>query len=221
MAPAEILATGKPLLLTGYNQERFAEHTYFESLGVFSAMLCPLLVRGAPYGFLAIGSRRRNAFSERDLALAEQIGFHLSHAIANLSAYDQIRQLKDQLEQENVYLREEMGASSTPTSLIGNSAALQKSLKAIEQSRRPIPLFSSPGKPTGKELVAQAIHRLSPRQHKALITVNCAALPPTLIESELFGHERGRSSPTQPSVNWAALNWRTAARFSSTKWENF
>ena len=192
MAPAEILATGKPLLLTGYNQERFAEHTYFESLGVFSAMLCPLLVRGTPYGFLAIGSSRRNAFSERDLALAEQIGFHLSHAIANLSAYDQIRQLKDQLEQENVYLREEMGASLDLTSLIGNSAALQKSLKAIEQvapTDSTVLITGETG--TGKELVAQAIHRLSPRQHKALITVNCAALPPTLIESELFGHERG------------------------------
>lgn len=100
MAAAEILATGKPLLLTGHNQERFAEHRYFESLGVFSAMLCPLLVHGGPYGFLAIGSKRRNAFSQRDLALTEHIGFHLSHAITNLSAYDQIRQLKDQLEQE-------------------------------------------------------------------------------------------------------------------------
>jgi len=181
MAPAEILATGKPLLLTGYNQERFAEHTYFESLGVFSAMLCPLLVRRAPYGFLAIGSRRRNAFSERDLALAEQIGFHLSHAIANLSAYDQIR-----------HLREEMGATLDLKSLIGNSAALQKSLKAIEQvapTDSTVLITGETG--TGKELVAQAIHRLSPRQHKALITVNCAALPSTLVESELFGHERG------------------------------
>ncbi len=192
MAPAEILATGKPLLLTGHNQERFAEHGYLESLGICSAMLCPLLVHGAPYGFLGIGSRRRNAFSERDLALAEQIGFHLSHAIANLSAYEQIRQLKDQLEQENVYLREEMGASLDLKSLIGNSVALQKSLKAIEQvapTDSTVLITGETG--TGKELVAQAIHRFSPRQKKALITVNCAALPPTLIESELFGHERG------------------------------
>ena len=192
MAAAEILTTGKPLLLTGHNQERFAEHRYFESLGVFSAMLCPLLVRGKPYGFLAIGSKRRNAFSERDLALTEQIGFHLSHAITNLSAYDQIRQLKDQLEQENVYLREEMGASLDLKSLVGDSPALQKSLRAIEMvapTDSTVLITGETG--TGKELVAQAIHRLSPRQQKALITVNCAALPPTLIESELFGHEKG------------------------------
>lgn len=192
MAAAEILATGKPLLLTGHNQDRFAEHRYFESLGVLSAMLCPLIVHGAPYGFLALGSTRRNAFSERDLALTEQIGFHLSHAIANLSAYDQIRQLKDQLEQENVYLREEMGASLDLKSLVGDSAALQKSLKAIEMvapTDSTVLITGETG--TGKELVAQAIHRLSPRRQKALITVNCAALPPTLIESELFGHEKG------------------------------
>ena len=192
MAAAEILTTGKPLLLTGHNQERFAEHRYFESLGVLSAMLCPLLIHGRPYGFLAIGSKRRNAFSERDLALVEQIGFHLSHAISNLSAYDQIRQLKEQLEQENVYLREEMGASLDLKSLVGDSHALQKSLRAIEMvapTDSTVLITGETG--TGKELVAQAIHRLSPRQHKALITVNCAALPPTLIESELFGHEKG------------------------------
>ncbi len=192
MAPAEVLTTGKPLLLTGHNQERFAEHGYFESLGIFSAMLCPLLVHGRPYGILAIGSKRRNAFSERDLALTEHIGFHLSHAITNLSAYDQIRQLKDQLEQENIYLREEMGASLDLKSLVGDSPALQKSLRAIEMvapTDSTVLITGETG--TGKELVAQAIHRLSPRQHKALITVNCAALPPTLIESELFGHEKG------------------------------
>ena len=192
MAAAEILATGKPLLLTGHNQGRFAEHRYFESLGVYSAMLCPLLVQGAPYGFLAIGSKRRNAFSERDLALTEQIGFHLSHALTNLSAYDQIRRLKDQLEQENVYLREEMGASLDLKSLVGDSPALQKSLRAIEMvapTDSTVLITGETG--TGKELVAQAIHRLSPRRQKTLITVNCAALPPTLIESELFGHEKG------------------------------
>ncbi|ULA66539.1 MAG: DNA-binding transcriptional activator HyfR [Nitrospira sp.] len=192
MAAAEILRTGKPLLLTGHNQDRFAEHRYFESLGVFSAMLCPLLVHGAPYGFLAIGSKRRNAFSERDLALTEQIGFHLSHALTNLSAYDQIRRLKDQLEQENVYLREDMGASLDLKTLVGDSPALQKSLRAIEMvapTDSTVLITGETG--TGKELVAQAIHRLSPRRQKALMTVNCAALPPTLIESELFGHEKG------------------------------
>ncbi|MDP3089562.1 MAG: sigma 54-interacting transcriptional regulator [Nitrospira sp.] len=192
MAPAEMTATGKPLLMTGHNHERFPERAYIESVGILSCMLCPLIVRGTPYGFLAIGNRRRNAFSERDLAFAEQIGFHLSQAIANITAYEEIRSLKEQLEQENVYLRDEMAASVDFNQLVGESPALQKTLKAIEHvapTDSTVLITGETG--TGKELVAQAIHRLSPRKDKPLITINCAALPPTLIESELFGHEKG------------------------------
>jgi transcriptional regulator with GAF, ATPase, and Fis domain len=192
MAPAEMMATGKPLLITGHNHERFPERAYIESIGILSCILCPLIVRGAPYGFLAIGSKRRNAFSERDLAFTEQIGFHLSQAITNLTAYEEIRALKEQLEQENVYLRDEMKASIDFKTLVGESPALQKTLKAIEQvapTDSTVLITGETG--TGKELVAQAIHHLSPRKDHVLITVNCAALPPTLIESELFGHEKG------------------------------
>ncbi len=193
MAPAEMLATGRPLLITGHgHHERFPESSYIESLGILSAMLCPLIVRGQPYGFLAIGSRQRNAFSERDLALAEQVGHHLSQAISNLLAYGEIHSLKEQLEWENVYLREEMVASADIKQLVGKSAALQKTLKAIEQVAPTTSTVLITGETgTGKELVAQAIHRLSPRKEKAFIKVNCAALPPSLIESELFGHEKG------------------------------
>lgn len=192
MAPAEMMATGKPLLMTGHNHERFPERAYIESVGILSCMLCPLIVRGTPYGFLAIGNRRRNAFSDRDLAFTEQIGFHLSQAIANITAYEEIRSLKEQLEQENVYLRDEMAASVDFNKLVGESPALQKTLKAIEHvapTESTVLITGETG--TGKELVAQAIHRLSPRKDKPLITINCAALPPTLIESELFGHEKG------------------------------
>ncbi len=192
MAPAEVLATGKPLLITGHNHERFPERSYIESVGVLSCLLCPLMLRGAPYGFLAIGSRRRNAFSDRDLAFAEQIAFHLSHAIANLTSYEEIRRLKEQLEQENVVLREEIRASVDFSTLVGDSPALQKALKAIEQvapTDSTVLITGETG--TGKGLVAQAIHHLSARKDRPFITVNCAALPPSLIESELFGHEKG------------------------------
>ena len=192
MAPAEMMASGKPLLITGHNHTRFPERAYIESVGILSCMLCPLNVQGVPYGFLAVGNRRRNAFSDRDIAFAEQIGFHLSQAIANLTAYEEIRSLKEQLEQENTYLRDERNASIDIKTLIGESASFQKTLKSIEQvapTDSTVLITGETG--TGKELVAQAIHRLSPRKDKPLITVNCAALPPTLIESELFGHEKG------------------------------
>lgn len=192
MAPAEMMASGKPLLSTGHNHTRFPERAYIESVGFLSYMLCPLNIQGVPYGFLAIGSRRRNAFSDRDVAFAEQIGFHLSQAIANLTAYEEICSLKEQLEQENIYLRDERNASIDIKTLIGESASFQKTLKAIEQvapTDSTVLITGETG--TGKELVAQAIHHLSPRKGKPLITINCAALPPTLIESELFGYEKG------------------------------
>jgi formate hydrogenlyase transcriptional activator len=194
-APAEMLATGRPVLITGHDRERFAEAQYIESVGILSGMLCPLNVRGTPYGFLAIGSRRRNAFSARDLVLAEQVGHHLSLAISNILAYEEIRSLKDQLERENVYLKEEIGASIDFKELVGESPSLQKTLRAIEKVAATDTTVLVAGETgTGKELVALAIHQLSPRKDKPLIKVNCAALPPSLIESELFGHEKGAFS---------------------------
>ena len=192
MAPAELVATGKPLLMTGHNHTSFPERLYIESVGILSCILCPLIVGGSPYGFLAIGSNRRNAFSDRDLRFAEQIGFHLSQAITNFTAYEEIQNLKEQLEQENVYLRDEIKATVDFKTLVGESAALQQTLKSIEQvatTDSTVLIMGETG--TGKDLVAQAIHRLSPRKEKPFITINCAALPPTLIESELFGHEKG------------------------------
>ncbi len=194
-APAEMLVTGRPVLIIGYGHGRFAEAPYIESVGILSGMLCPLKVCGAPYGFLVIGSRRRNAFSERDLLLAEQVGHHLSVAISNILAYEEIRGLKDRLERENVYLKEEIGASVDFKELVGESPSLRKTLKAIEKvaaTDSTVLLTGETG--TGKDLVALAIHQLSPRKDKPLIKVNCAALPPSLIESELFGHEKGAFS---------------------------
>ncbi len=192
MAPAEMLRTGRPVLITGHGPEAFREMTYFESIGIASGMLCPLIVRGKPYGFLAIGSHRRNAFSEHDIGLAEQVSFHLSQAISNILAYEETRSLKDQLEQENIYLREEVSRPLDLKELVGTSKALQQTLKTIERvapTDSTVLITGETG--TGKELVAKAIHQLSPRRDKPLISVNCAALPPSLIESELFGHEKG------------------------------
>ena len=186
------LRTSHPVLITGRTYAQFPEIAYLESIGILSDIVCPLVVNGHPYGFLIMASRRRNAFSEHDLELTEHIGHHLSRSIANILAYEEINHLKEQLERENDYLRKEVEASSNMKTLVGRSAALQNTFKAIERvapTNSTVLLLGETG--TGKELVAQAIHQLSPRKEKTLIKVNCAALPATLIESELFGHEKG------------------------------
>ena len=186
------LKTSRPVLITGHAYTPLPEAAYFESIGILSDIVCPLVVNGQAYGFLIIASRRRNAFSEHDLELTEHVGHHLSRAIGNILAYEEVRVLKEQLERENVYLREEVESSSNIKTLLGKSAVLQKTFKAIERvapTDSTVLILGETG--TGKELVAQALHQLSPRRERTLIKVNCAALPATLIESELFGHEKG------------------------------
>lgn len=195
MSPAEMASTRTPIMFLGHDHMhagRFPERTYFESIGIMSAMLCPILVQGAPYGFLVFGSERRNAFSFRDQNLTEQVGYTLSQAIANLHAYEQISSLKEQLEQENIGLRHEIGTLTGTGDIVGASPATRFILRTIEQLAPTDSVVLLQGETgTGKSLVAKAIHQRSPRNGKPFIIINCAELPPTLIESELFGHEKG------------------------------
>jgi len=107
-------------------------------------------------------------------------------------AYTEIEHLKDQLEAETAYLKEEIKLEHTFETIIGNSAALKYVLYKVEQvapGDTTVLILGESG--TGKELIARAIHSQSPRGGRSLIKINCAALPSELIESELFGHERG------------------------------
>ncbi|HET9787820.1 MAG TPA: sigma 54-interacting transcriptional regulator, partial [Pyrinomonadaceae bacterium] len=107
-------------------------------------------------------------------------------------ALDEVKRLKDQLHQENTYLQEEIRVARNFDEIIGNSGPLRRVLRQTEQVApldTTVTILGETG--TGKELLAHAIHRLSPRKDRTLVKVNCAALPGSLIESELFGHEKG------------------------------
>jgi formate hydrogenlyase transcriptional activator len=107
-------------------------------------------------------------------------------------ALKEVKRLKDQLHEENIYLKEEMSLIHSHKDIVGNSEAIRTVLKQIEQVAPTDSTVLIQGETgTGKELLAHAIHNLSARKGRLMINVNCAALPPTLIESELFGREKG------------------------------
>ncbi|MFQ5598497.1 MAG: sigma-54 interaction domain-containing protein [Nitrospiria bacterium] len=189
---SEAMTTKHPLLLTGHNRCASPEIPYLESLGLLSSLLTPLYARDMPFGFLLIGSHRRNAFSERDVALCDYLGHHLSQAISNLQAFVEIQALKDQIEMENRYLREEIKGQDHGDPLLGESPVFLKTLNMIDRiapTDSTVLIMGETG--TGKELVAQTLYKSSPRRNQPFIRVNCATLPESLIEAELFGHERG------------------------------
>ena len=136
------------------------------------------------------------------------------------SAREEVGLLKDRLQEENVYLRDEAKLERQFGEIVGRSQAVRSVLRKIEHVAATDATRPHHGRNgTGKELVARAIHRASPRRDRPLVKVNCAALPPTLIESELFGHEKGalrvRSAGRSGDSNWRwrdslpGRDWRT------------
>src|SRR5260370_16398337 len=116
----------------------------------------------------------------------------VARAGENGLADEEIRELKDRLAQENVYLQEEIRSEINFEEIVGKSAALQRLLKNVETvapTDSTVLICGETG--TGKELIARAIHNLNPRHSNAFVKMNCAAIPTGLLESELFGHEKG------------------------------
>jgi len=160
--------------------------------GVRSYILAPMITKRGAIGTLGVTSVHPDRYSEQDAELLVEIAKQVAMAIDNMLAYEEIAQLKVQLEEENLYLQEEIKAEHNFGNIVGQSPAFTRVLKAVETvapTDATVLLLGETG--TGKELIARALHDLSPRKDRALVRVNCAALPAGLIESELFGHERG------------------------------
>jgi formate hydrogenlyase transcriptional activator len=152
----------------------------------------PLISRNRAIGTLVLARLRDDVFSQADISFLAQIANQIALAVENAIAYREIRELKEQLSKEKLYLEDELRAEMNFAQIIGNSASLRRVLKRVETvapTDSTVLIYGETG--TGKELVARAIHDLSPRRTKAFVKLNCAAIPTGLLESELFGHEKG------------------------------
>jgi len=152
----------------------------------------PLGTSNGPLGRIAMGSRRPDNFGQEDLDLLCQISAQISLALDNALAYGRLSASRNRLEDERLYLESEIQAEYNFEDLVGKSPALRKVLEQIEivaPTASTVLLRGETG--TGKELIARAVHNLSPRRDRTFVRLNCAAIPSGLVESELFGHEKG------------------------------
>jgi formate hydrogenlyase transcriptional activator len=141
---------------------------------------------------LSISSRKVDAFGQEDLDLLSQIAIQISLALDNALAYGRLHASAARLEEERLYLESELESEYNFEDIVGKSAAIRKVLDQVAivaPTSSTVLLHGETG--TGKELVARAIHNLSPRRQRTFVRLNCAAIPSGLVESELFGHEKG------------------------------
>jgi formate hydrogenlyase transcriptional activator len=170
--------------------EVYAELTSLE--GVKSVCLIPLVNRGRVLGILMIARTMEDPFAEEEVEFLSQVAGSIAIAIENALAYEEISQLKDKLAEEKLYLEEEIRSEMGFEQIIGKSPALKHALQMAETvapSDSTVLLLGETG--TGKELIARAIHERSRRKDRTFVKLNCAAIPTGLLESELFGHEKG------------------------------
>ena len=152
----------------------------------------PLTGSTGPLGFITIGSREKNAFSRTDVDLIVQVANQISLALENALAYGRLNLSYSRLEDARQYLESEIQSQYNFEDIVGKSSVLKKVLEQasiVAQTDSTVLLTGETG--TGKELVARAIHNLSRRRERTFVRMNCSAIPHGLIESELFGHEKG------------------------------
>ena len=164
----------------------------FASEGLESMLVTALRTANRPLGVITLGSKRARHFRHQDLDLLGQIATQISLALDNAMAYEKLNASRDQIEEERLYLETELRAEYNFENIVGRSPSLIKVLQQIQivaPTDSTVLLHGETG--TGKELIARAIHSLSSRKSRTFVRLNCAAIPSGLVESELFGHEKG------------------------------
>jgi formate hydrogenlyase transcriptional activator len=186
--------TQRPLIISSISRE-----TRWQGLskrlapyGVQSACYLPLTTARRRIGALAFACKKPGAYVEAELEFLQLVANQVAVAVENALAFQEIEALGDKLHKEKTYLEEEVRTEHNFGEIVGESPALRRLLKHVETVAPTVSTVLIRGETgTGKELVARAIHDLSPRRDRTFVKLNCAAIPTGLLESELFGHEKG------------------------------
>src|SRR6266851_2378819 len=160
--------------------------------GLKAGCMLPLVRRNRILGLLGLGRREENAFSQIDIGFLAQVASQIAIAVENALEYGQITEAKERLAEQKVYLEDEIRLEHNFEEIIGNSPRLKavlESVRIVAPADSTVLIHGETG--TGKEVIARAIHNMSSRKGQAFVKVNCAAIPLGLLESELFGHEKG------------------------------
>jgi formate hydrogenlyase transcriptional activator len=192
----QAITTGKPALFREQDLKAMAGSSPIAQelldRGVKSFCSLPLLSHNRTLGALNVGRRCDDGFMPDDVELLGQVAQQIAIAVENALAYKQIAELKDKLTDEKLYLEEEIQTDYNFEEIIGESQTLRRVLKEVETvagTDSTVLILGETG--SGKELIARALHNLSDRRERTFVKLNCAAIPTGLLESELFGHEKG------------------------------
>jgi formate hydrogenlyase transcriptional activator len=194
MPAAEAIATGKPLVVRDVDLNRYPspEFRRFVDMGCKSDCLVPLVTANRTLGTLELIRTTGDDWTEDDVDFLVQVAHQIAVAVENALSYRELQELKERLATEKLYLEDEIRLDHNNGNMVGAGAAFQSILKSVQivaPTDATVLVLGETG--TGKELVARAIHELSGRSRGSFVKVNCAAIPGTLLESELFGHEKG------------------------------
>ena len=193
-APGWVFRAREALILDSLDTDRFKRESlqHLVAAGLKSACWLPLIGHDRVLGVVAVASRRETAFTRSAALMLSQITSHVALAVDNAFAFRRLAELRDRLKQEKSYLEEELRTQYSFEEIVGKSTGVRSVLKQVEtvaSTDSTVLILGETG--TGKELVARAIHQLSSRRERTFVKLNCAAIPSGLLESELFGHEKG------------------------------
>ena len=189
-----VFRSGEPLLLERLADAAFAPSSIssLNRLGMRSGCWVPLIHNGNIIGTMGVLSRIESGIGKQEMGILGRIAVQVAMAVDNAAALRRMAELRDRLRQEKQYLEAEIDSENRFEDIVGESTGLRRVLKEIATVAPTDATVLIQGETgTGKELLARAVHRLSPRHERTFIKLNCAAIPAGLIESELFGHEKG------------------------------